>query len=129
MGNINLSTDLKKYLNKYTGSLEKGLRKLTDKGANELRKSLRHKSPSRTSRYSKEWKVSVTSDTYSRYEKTVHNGKHYGLTHLLENGHDIRRKGRLIGRARARPHIAKAAETTINNYEKGVEAFIKKTKG
>lgn len=129
MDNINLSTDLKKYLNKYTGSLLKGLRKLTDKSANGLRKNLRRDSPSRTGEYAKGWKVSVTSDTYSKYEKTVHNGKRYMLTHLLENGHDIRRKGRLIGRARARPHIAKAAEETINNYEKGVETLIKTTKG
>lgn len=125
MANINLSTDLKKYLNNYTSALQKSLRRLTDKSANGLRKTLRRDSPSRTGEYAKGWKVSVTSDTYSKYEKTVHNGKHYRLTHLLEDGHRLKSGGR----ARARPHIAKAAEETINDYEKSVETLIKKTKG
>lgn len=129
MSDVNLSTDLKKYLNNYTGALQKGLRKLTDKSANGLRKNLRRGSPNRSGEYAKNWKVSVTSDTYSRYEKTLHNQDHYRLTHLLENGHIIKRKGKVIGRVRPKPHIAKAAEKTINDYEKGVETLIKNTKG
>lgn len=129
MGNINLSKDLQNYLKIYTGNFQNGFRKLTDKSASALRKNLRSGSPSRTNEYAKGWKISATSDSFSSYAKTVHNGKHYRLTHLLENRHDLRRKGRLIGKVRARPHIAKAAEKTIVDYEKSVETLIKKTKG
>lgn len=129
MGDINLSKDLQKYLKKYTGNFQDGLRKLTDKSASTLRKNLRSGSPSRTNEYAKGWKISVTSDSFSSYEKTVHNGKHYRLTHLLENGHDLKRKGRFIGKVRAKPHIAKAAEKTIEDYEISVETLIKNTKG
>ena len=57
--------------------------------------------------YNSTWDVTKTKrDIREHKTATVHNTKHYQLTHLLEKGHALHQGGR----ARAFPHIAPVAE-------------------
>lgn len=49
----------------------------------------------------------------------------YRLAHLLEHGHAIKRGGRVIGQAKAKPHINANAEKAIAAFERGVEEALK----
>ena len=50
----------------------------------------------------------VTKDTAWITTVEIHSPKHYRLTHLLEFGHVVKVKGKVVGAARAYPHLATA---------------------
>ena len=77
----------------------------------------------RRGKYARGWKVkeekSTTIPTY-----TVHNATDYQLTHLLEYGHVLRKGGRVYGRAKPYPHIAKAEAAAIKSFEQSIRKGI-----
>lgn len=82
------------------------------KAADEGVKRLKVTSPKSKghSKYAKSWKVKKIDDGYVIYSDMP------GLTHLLENGHDVIRNGIKVGRARAIPHIKPVEEETKNIF-------------
>ena len=76
-------------------------------GAEEGKKVLLQGGPykERTGKYTKDWDVTQRDSRAGRITGTesysVHNKKHYQLTHLLQNGHASRNGGRV----KAYPHI------------------------
>lgn len=76
-------------------------------------RNLRATSPKRSgAAYAKSWKAKFLGGT----EYVVYNEKHYRLTHLLENGHDLISHGKKVGRVKAYPHIKKAETRAIEEY-------------
>lgn len=73
-----------------------------------------------TGEYSKSWDK-VEQQT-SRLAKSVivYNEEHYRLTHLLENGHALKRGGRIIGSVKAYPHIYPVEQKVVKDFEKEV---------
>ena len=69
----------------------------------------------------KSWRVKVTHNSFSYYEKTVHNGKHYRRTHLIEKPH-VKRNHR--GSVNPQVHIQPAAETVQAEYLDGIKKII-----
>ena len=61
-------------------------------------------------KYRKSFKDTTTKDTAWITTVEIHSPKHYRLTHLLEFGHVVKRKGKVIGAARAYPHLATAEQ-------------------
>lgn len=59
-------------------------------------------------KYRKSFKDTVTKDTAWITTVEIHSPKHYRLTHLLEFGHVVKVKGKVVGAARAYPHLATA---------------------
>jgi len=50
---------------------------------------------------------------------------HYRLQHLLEYGHDIKRKGVIVGESPAKPHIEAAAQLAVQEFEENLRKGLK----
>lgn len=76
---------------------------------------LKATSPRRTGKYAKNWKSKTAYESMDDIRMLVYNGgKTYRLTHLLEYGHKVKVKGRVVGHAPAKPHIRPAEQKTID---------------
>lgn len=73
-----------------------------------------------TGEYSASW--DKLEEYTSNLSKTViiYNEEHYRLTHLLENGHALKRGGRTIGSVKAYPHIYPVEQKVVKDFEKEV---------
>lgn len=99
-------------LNAILGDYSKNVVGMVDEechaAAKECKQILTKTSPKRSGDYAKSWRVKKVNGYY-----VVYNTKP-GLTHLLEDGHDVIVNGKKVGRAPAHPHI-KTAEKEIND--------------
>jgi len=123
MANIeleNLAYEIAKSLTEYGQGVATKTNKVVKKVAKETVKELKSTSPSRTDKYAKGWTSTTEKDMASSVGITVHNKKHYRLTHLLENGHALANGGR----SRKFPHIKPAEEKAITTLEKGIKEAI-----
>lgn len=91
------------------------------KTASDVVKVLKSSSPKNRGGYSKGWKATAEDDGY-----VVHNSRYPGLTHLLENGHDVVVNGQKVGRAPAETHIAPAERLGIQMFEYEVKQEIER---
>lgn len=116
MSSINIgkmSAEITGILNAYAKEVEKSLLEAEDEVAEEAVKKLKSTSPrkkkgKKAGQYAKGWKIDKNSK--KQYAQTIIHNKEYQLTHLLENGHDIVREGRVVGHAEAQPHIKPVEE-------------------
>ena len=70
--------------------------------------------------YAKSWTLKKDTNEIGVKGVTVHNAKHYQLTHLLEFGHIIAATGE---RSETRPHIADANEHASQSFVEKVEGM------
>lgn len=98
-------------------------RNIAQEVAKEGRKKLKQTSPrgdgTKKGHYADGWTVTAIKTGADDFSFVVHNKKKPGLTHLLENGHQLRQGGR----AKAFPHIKKIEEWCIEEYERRVSAI------
>lgn len=88
-------------------------------------KELLKGAPVNGTRYNSGWKIKK-----GKTEATVYQASQPGLTHLLENGHDIVINGQKVGHARAIPHIKPAEEIGKEYFEELiVEEIERRLKG
>lgn len=132
-----LANEVIKQLNRYSEEVSEGIEKASKDVSNygtKLLKTTTFPQPSSTGdsfpstrrrwkNYASSWKVTNTSKKAKGFiRNTIHNEKHYRLTHLLEYGHATR-NGK---RTRAFEHIKPIEEELIKEYENEVEEIIKK---
>lgn len=79
----------------------------------------------RRGKYTRSWRAELRK-TNTGVLATVYNKTEYRLTHLLENGHDVknRKGGPVVGSAKPHPHIADVEEWAIEQFELEVAARI-----
>lgn len=112
----------------YTAEVGEEIKKRALKICKEAKNRLRQTAPinkhSRGPHYAKSWKVKVVYQ--NRYESrvTVYNSK-YQVSHLLENGHQLRQGGRLVGHVEARPHVAPVQQWTEETFLRECEEVLK----
>lgn len=104
-------------LESYRQDVTDGLKKAVKRAARDCLAEIQSRSPQRTGRYRKGWRMKTEYESREDIRITVHNKTSYQLTHLLEYGH-AKRGG---GRTAARPHIRPAEQ----NAEK---ALLEKAK-
>ena len=111
---------LEEYSADVTKAINQNLKEVADKTADALKKGGSYKE--RTGKYTPDWSVSArkVSSVAQSESYSVHNRKHYQLTHLLEHGH-AKRGG---GRVPAKPHIAAAEQAGIEQLEKEIQKAL-----
>lgn len=112
---------IKGELEEYAGEIAQGVKDSVKKVAKETVREVKHSSPVRYGNYKKGWGQTTISETPGRIIISVHNRKHYRLTHLLEDGH-AKVNG---GRTRAFPHIAPAARFAQRELQREVSIKIR----
>lgn len=103
-GMDSLTAQINAILGQYTSNVNSTVDQVMRSAANEAKRELTSLSPASTGKYAKSWAVKRRNATYTVYNKQP------GLTHLLENGHDVVVNGKKVGRAPAHPHIAPVEE-------------------
>lgn len=111
---MDLSKEINKILTDYASDVDKTMLKVEDEVANEAVKKLKSTSPKKKKgsgkgRYAKGW--TIDKKAKAKYAQTIiHNRTDYQLTHLLENGHNVVRNGRVVGYVSPQPHIKPVEE-------------------
>lgn len=110
--------ELTEYANEVTGYVKESVKDV----AKETVKEVKRRSPVRSGAYKKSWGQTQIYEGPGGIRITIHNKKHYRLTHLLENGHALKSGGR----TKAYPHIKPAEDFAARELEKAVVIKIRK---
>lgn len=76
-------------------------------------------------RYAKSIKLHKSDSSLYGFTVTVHSTK-YNLAHLLEHGHVVKVRGRIVGASRAFPHFAPAEAMAEKMLESKIKQAIQK---
>lgn len=124
-----LDQAIQKELETYSADISKNvnqnLKEVADTTADTLKKGGSYRE--RTGKYTPDWSVTTRPgrSVMQGEEYSVHNRKHYQLTHLLEKGH-VTRSG---SRTRAFVHIATAEHEAQDLAVKAVEDAVRTANG
>lgn len=116
-------------LTEYVQDVQTAIDEEAKEAAEATARNLKATSPKRETgrgkgKYAKGWKVKKRKDgMFVSY--IVYNANNPGLTHTLEHGHIVRNQFGTYGRAEAVPHIGKAAESGIQDFERGVKEKLR----
>lgn len=108
--------ELTEYANEVTGYVKESVKDV----AKETVKEVKRRSPVRSGAYKKSWGQTQIYEGPGGIRITIHNKKHYRLTHLLENGHALKSGGR----TKAYPHIKPAEDFAARELEKKVKVKV-----
>lgn len=108
-------------LGDYADEVTDGVKDAVKSVAKDTVREVRKRSPVDSGAYKKIWGQTTTRETPGGIVITIHNRKHYRLTHLLENGHALVGGGR----TRAQPHIAPAEKAAEKELLRQVQVKIK----
>ena len=123
----NLEKAIMEELQAYKQDVTDGLKADCKQVAKECKDDIKQNSPKRSGKYKKSWKIKVNHESKEDIRITVYNGKHYRLTHLLEDGH-AGKGGTSKGAAPAYPHIAPAERRAAEKLQKKVKITVRKGK-
>lgn len=110
---VQMSELLAEYKDEIDDSIEINSTKIARKTAKKLRQT----SPRKSGDYARGWR----SKTLKNKDAVVYNATAPGLTHLLENGHNVVNAKGQVGRANGIKHILPAAEEAIEEYLEAIE--------
>lgn len=108
-------------LGDYADEVTDGVKDAVKSVAKDTVREVRKRSLVDSGAYKKSWGQTTTRETPGGIVITIHNRKHYRLTHLLENGHALVGGGR----TRAQPHIAPAEKAAEKELLRQVQVKIK----
>ena len=104
----------------YADLAAEDMKSAVKKAGGTVRKDIEASAPRNTGDYAKSWAVKTTKESSNARQGTVQSRNRYQSAHLLEYGHAKRGGGRVA----ARPHIAAAEETGIEQLEREIERSL-----
>ena len=116
-----LAEAIGKELGDYFDDITEDVKNAVEVTTQECVAEIKQRSPKRTGNYSRSWTATEVFNRRGSIRFTVHNKKHYRLTHLLEDGHAKKNGGRVEGT----PHIAPAEQNAEKNLIKRIEEAIR----
>lgn len=105
-----------KELNDYADASAEGVKAAVQKAAKTVKQEIQAGAPVRSGKYKKSWSTKNTTESSNKLEITVYSRNRYQIAHLLEHGHAKRGGGRVA----ARPHIALAEQTGIEQLQQEI---------
>lgn len=115
-----LSGAVMKELEEYAQMVSDDMKAAVKNAGNTARKEISASAPKDTGAYAKSWAVKKTKESSNELQVTVHSKNRYQIAHLLEHGHAKRGGGRVA----ARPHIANAEQSAIEQLESEIERSL-----
>lgn len=120
----NLADAITQELTLYETSVNQAIRKQTDKSMRQLVTETKATAPvgNRKKHYRDSIASRVSQNNYRAYAREWYvKGSDYRLSHLLNNGHQLRDGGRYEGTQ----FITKASVSVITDYEEAIEEVLK----
>ena len=117
----NMTDAIMKELNAYSDTTADGVKTAVQRAAKTVKSEIQAGAPMKTGAYKKSWAAKNTAESANKLEITVYSRNRYQLAHLLEHGHAKRGGGRVA----ARPHIASAEQSGIEQLEQEIERCIR----
>ncbi len=109
-----------KELNAYADTTVDGVKAAVQKAAKTVKSEIQAGAPVKSGAYKKSWAAKNTAESANKLEITVYSRNRYQLAHLLEHGHAKRGGGRVA----AKPHIASAEQSGIEQLEREIEGCL-----
>ena len=109
-----------KELNAYADTTVDGVKAAVQKAAKTVKSEIQAGAPVKSGAYKKSWAAKNTAESANKLEITVYSRNRYQLAHLLEHGHAKRGGGRVA----AKPHIASAEQSGIDQLEREIEGCL-----
>lgn len=116
---------MKEILENYTDEVMHGVNEILEEVGEEAAEELHTAGNFKGTKYRRDW-TSETEKKRTFLSVKVFNKKYYRLTHLLENGHKIVKKGQKVGEAKDFPHIEAVNDKAQEKAVKRIEDFISK---
>lgn len=108
-------------LDNYADLTNDGVKTAVKKAAKTVKEEIQSGAPVKTGAYQKSWATKNTRESSNALEITVYSKNRYQLAHLLEHGHAKRGGGRVA----ARPHIAAAEQSGIEQLQQEIERCLR----
>lgn len=120
----NMANEIMKTLNEYKEVIEEEVQQAIEETSKEAVKELKNTSQKgKRGLYKKSWKREKERFK-NGFCRTIIYSDEYRLTHLLENGHALKRGGRTVGSTRAFPHIKNVEVKSIKMLEEKIGICI-----
>lgn len=106
-----METELMKILRDYQDLTDDEMKQVITKTANTVKNAIKQEAPRDTEQYKNSWATNKTTSKRYKTAVIIYSRDRYQLTHLLENGHELKdRYGNKIGDVKEIPHITPATE-------------------